>query len=139
MGLSSSGDEFVCRTDLAFQGLTGICKLVDDVLVFAADIATLEARVRSVLERCQEHSITMSERKFSFGTTAKFAGHIVSGDGVFPDPDMVAAIKQFKSPTDTTSLKSFLGLAVQLGHYVPDLAHMTRKMRMLLKKGVAWQ
>lgn len=139
MGLSSSGDEFVCRTDLAFQGLTGICKLVDDVLVFAADIATLEARVRSVLERCQEHSITMSERKFSFGTTAKFAGHIVSGDGVFPDPDTVAAIKKFKSPTDTTSLKSFLGLAVQLGHYVPDLAHMTRKMRMLLKKGVAWQ
>ena len=44
----------------------------------------------------------------------------------------------FPSPTDVTSLKSFLGLANQLGPFLPDLAHASSRLYKLLGKGVAF-
>ena len=41
-------------------------------------------------------------------------------------------------PQSVTELKGFLGLVNQLGHFLPDLAHMTAILRTLLKKNVAF-
>jgi hypothetical protein len=46
------------------------------------------------------------------------------------------AIAKFPVPTDLTSLIGFLGLVNQLGHFLPDLAHLTVDLRQLLKKNV---
>ena len=59
-------------------------------------------------------------------------------DGVEPDPDRLAAIRNFPSPTNLTTLRSFLGLANQLALFVPDAAHCTVKMRQLMKKTSAF-
>jgi hypothetical protein len=59
------------------------------------------------------------------GSEVRFAGHVISPEGVKPEPEKVAALKNFPAPTDATGLRSFLGLAVQLGGFVPDLAHLT--------------
>jgi transposase InsO family protein len=138
MGLSASGDEWCQRSDLALQGLEGCKKLVDDILVQAPTEEILHSRLRAVLDRCRQHGISISNRKLQIGQEVKFAGYIVSADGVYPDPEKLEAIRSFKVPNDLTSLRSFLGLANQLGHFLPDLAHATRKMRTLLKKGIAY-
>ena len=44
----------------------------------------------------------------------------------------------FPRSTNTSDLRSFLGLAQQLGAFIPDLSHMLSRMRLLLKKGTAW-
>ncbi len=44
----------------------------------------------------------------------------------------------FPRPEDTTALRGFLGLAQQLGTFVPDLSYMTEPLRLLLKKEAAW-
>jgi hypothetical protein len=46
------------------------------------------------------------------------------------------AIAKFPVPTYLTSLGVFLGLVNQLGHLLPDLAHLTVDLRQLLKKDV---
>lgn len=68
----------------------------------------------------------------------KFAGFIVSSDGIKPDPAKMMAIQKFPSPKSLTDLRSFVGLANQLGAFVPDLHHSTVKMHELLKKTAAW-
>jgi len=68
----------------------------------------------------------------------KFAGHIISNLGVKPDPDKVNAISEFPRPTDLTSLRSFLGMANQLGNFIPTLAHVTQPLRSLLMKDVSY-
>ena len=62
----------------------------------------------------------------------------MSGDGVRPDPEKVTSLRDFPTPHDLTSLRSFLGLANQLGHFIPDLSHLTIRLRALLKSNVAW-
>ena len=51
-----------------------------------------------------------------------------------PSEKRVDSLKNFPQPTDISSLRGFLGLANQLGHFVPDLAQMTFHLRGLLCK-----
>ena len=138
MGLNASGDEFCRRSDEALQGIPGTHKLVDDILIEAPDYATLFERFRAVLSGCKEHGITLSKKKVQIGSQVKFAGHIVSANGTEPDPEKIQALQDFPAPADLTGLRSFLGLANQLGAFLPDLAHSSNKMRQLLKKDTAF-
>ena len=64
MGLTSSGDEFCARTDKALSGITGVHKLVDDVISYGKDAEELMDRVKQVFKRCEEWGITLSKEKY---------------------------------------------------------------------------
>lgn len=95
-------------------------------------------RLAIVIEKCREHGIKLSINKFEIGQSVKFAGFIVSSTGMKPDPTKLSAIRDFPTPKSLTELRSFLGLANQLGAFIPDLQHSTVKMRELLKKTSTW-
>jgi len=136
MGLSASSDELCARIDLVLQGLTGVIKIVDDILIQASNPEELQNRLYNVLSRCRKHGITLSAEKAAIGQSMAFAGLIVEPGSVRPHPDRLAAITAFPVPKDVTQLRSFLGLAVQLAHFVPDLAQMSDPLGRLLKKGL---
>jgi len=138
MGLSSTSDCWCSRSDQAICGMPNCRKIVDDILVTAKTIPELFASIRRILENCRNIGMTISKRKFKVHCEVSFAGYLVSSEGVKPDPAKVGAIRDFPAPKDLTSLRSFLGLANQLGHFIPDLAMATAKMRELLKKGVIY-
>ncbi len=101
-------------------------------------IRELLEMVRQVLERCWQHQITLSNENVCMGNTIRFAEYILSDQGVCIDPDKLKAIRDFLEPMNITKLQSFLGLANQLGHFLPDLAHVSTPLWMLLKQDVAW-
>ena len=68
-------------------------------------------------------------------TSLKFAGCVVSASGVTPDPDRISALANFPTPSDQTSVRSFLGLCNQLAFFVPDYQHHTVSLRQLTGKG----
>ena len=59
--------------------------------------------------------------------------YIVSENGVKPDPIKVASIENYPVPQDQSKLQSFLGLAQQLGRFIPDLSQSTVPLRSRLK------
>lgn len=139
MGLCSSSDEWCRRSDEALHGLAGTQKLVDDILIEGKDLTQLQERIIAVLEHCRKYGLRISKKKFQIGETVKFAGFQISGHSVKPDPDKLKALSDFPTPKNITELRSFLGLANQLAHFVPDLAHMSEPLRQLLRKHVAYQ
>ena len=92
MGLSCSSDEFCRRSDKIIEGLQGVRKLVDDILVQAPDIQTLQARINELLKRCKSNNFTLSRRKLEIGETVEFAGQIVSKHGVQPNTTYLQGI-----------------------------------------------
>lgn len=134
MGLNASGDEFCRRSDDALIGLQGIVKLIDDVLVFAETEDQLYERLEAVIQRCQDTGITLSMNKIDIGRQMNFAGFHISEEGRRPTEERMAAIKNFPTPTDRTSAKSFAGLANQVGEFHPDVAHATAAITELTKK-----
>ena len=141
MGMSASSDGFCYASDAMLEGLQFAVKIVDDILIWADNYEQLRKRVEEVLRRCQKYHVTVSERKMEIGEEISFAGYIVSSKGFKPDPRQVDGIRKLPSPTNLTELRSLLGLANQLGWFIPDLVHATSKMRELLKKDTVfmWQ
>lgn len=138
LGLSPSGDEFCERTDEAIHGLEGTQKIVDDVLIGAATPKILLDRFEQLLRRCREHQITLSIKKLKVGKAVKFAGFMVTENGISPSPDRIEALKKFPEPKDVSAVRSFLGLSQQMASFVPDLAQVTAPLRGLLKKDTAF-
>ena len=81
-----------------------------------------------------------SKEKMQFGKRVSFAGMIISSEGISPDPGKVDALTKFGVPKNITDLRSFIGLANQLGMFVPDLAHVLEPLRELTspKKAFVW-
>ena len=138
MGLSSSSDEYCSRTDHALMGIPDCNKIVDDILTWAPLLPRLFSNMRLILSRCRANNITISISKLTIGTKITFAGYVVSGDGISPDPRQVEAIQKFPVPQCIKDLRAFLGLVNQLAGFVPDILQMSVDMRELLKKNRAW-
>ena len=138
MGLASTNDCWCARSDIIIVSLENVSKIVDDILVTAKTMEELFSTIAEVLTRCRKQGLTISSKKLQVGSTLPFAGYSLSPTGVSPDSERVHSIRNFPSPTDVTTVRSFLGLANQLGHFLPDLATSTTRIRGLLKKGTAF-
>ena len=138
MGLSCSSDEFCRRSDKIIEGLPGVRKLVDDILVQAPDIKTLQSRIDQLIRRCRSHNFTLSRKKLEIGESVEFAGQVVSNNGVQPNPAYLQGIKDFPAPTSVSELRSFLGMVNQLAAYHPGIAKHTGVLQPLLKKNTAY-
>ena len=138
MGLSCSSDEFCRRSDKVIEGLPGIRKLVDDILVQAPDMDTLRNRIDQLLARCRSHNFTLSRKKLEIGESVEFAGQIVSQIGVQPNPEYLQGIRDFPAPKTVSELRSFLGMVNQLSTYHPGLAKHTGILQSLLRKDTAY-
>ncbi|CAF4491717.1 unnamed protein product, partial [Rotaria magnacalcarata] len=40
----------------------------------------------------------------------KFLGHLITPDGIKPDPDLIATVQRFPVPCNVRSVQAFLGL-----------------------------
>ena len=80
-------------------------KLVDAILVQGRTKKEVIERVKAVFHRCLENQITLSNSKHHVGQNFKFAGHVITDQGTKPDPDTVAAIKDYPEPDNFTDLQ----------------------------------
>ena len=138
MGLSSANDVFLARSTAAFEGIDGLHQLVDDILLEAPDEQSLLEKMDLVLQRCQQHGMTLKRSKLAMSSSVRFGGYIISKEGCKPDGKKLEAISKIEPPSDLTGLRSFLGAIQQLAFFVPDMSQITEPLRQLTKKGVAW-
>ena len=138
MGFVASGDWFNQLTDRVLKGIPGTQKEVDDILGQAVDNKSLAAQLREVLQRCHENNITLSKKKMEVGDDVHFAGFRVGVKGCRPDPSKIVALKNFKTPTTPTEVRSFMGAVNQMSCWWPDLSQHCTNLRKLTETRVAW-
>lgn len=78
-----------------------------------------------VLTRLDNFNFKVKLEKCQFACeTVKFLGHVISRDGIHPDPDKIAKIKDTPAPKNVTSLQRFLGLCNYYRKFVKDFAEI---------------
>lgn len=112
---------------------------MDDIICFADSLEQLKGIITSLLSRCREHGITLSESKFTIGHEVKYAGYIIGESGVRADPRKLEAIANFPLPTNRSELRSFFGLLNQLSSFAPGMKMIFGPLRGLLSEKNAWQ
>lgn len=94
-----------------------------------------DTRVHAVLERAEKAGVRLNIAKCEFGRQeVKFLGHIISAEGVKPDPDKTKAIQDMREPSNISGLRSFLGMVNQLREFIPNLSEKDKPLRALLSK-----
>ena len=138
-GFIAAGDEFNHRTDAAFAGIAHVAKVVDDGLIYDMDYQQHISRVRAVLQKAREHSITLSPKKFIFAQPqVEFCGYQVGRDGWSMPESKLSALAKFPEPTNKTELRSFMGLVNQFGEFSSSIAECANPLRGLLKARVEY-
>ena len=115
----------LCNAPATFQRLMQNCLgelnlmytiiYLDDIVVFSKTEEEHLIRLRKVLEKISAEGLKLKPSKCDlFRTSTVYLGHLVSEEGIMPDPKNVEAIVDFPCPGTYTELRRFLGLA---GHY----------------------
>ena len=120
-GCALSGDHFNRVTESLIENIRGCIKLIDDILIFGQNIDDVFHSFEQLLKRCKQKEFTLHPKKVQIGNKVKFAGFIITPQGISIDERKVIAIREFRRPLSVTDMKSFVGLAVQFKESCPNL------------------
>ena len=119
--------------DRVLQGLEFCEAYIDDLLIASPDEETHIQHVRLVLERLQQHGLTINPSKCAFGQQSlSFLGHHVSADGLTPLPTKVEAIQKFPVPTTRRQVRGFVGLVNFYRRFIRNCSSLLQPLTDLL-------
>ena len=114
-------------------------RYVDDIIIASRTWQEHVDKLRQVLQRCREHGVKLKPSKCHIGMKeVQVLGHIVSSEGVRPDPMKTRAMAEMAPPTNVKELRTFLGMSSFYRKFCYNFSAKTDKMRKLLKKASAW-
>lgn len=141
-GLKSAPATFQRLMNTILSELVGPRCLVylDDVVIFGETLQEHNERLRQVFQRLREHDIQLEPDKCEFlKTELQYLGHIVTLNGVTPDPMKIKAIEEFPKPKTQKDIKSFLGLIGYYRRFLPKFSQLSKPLNDLLKKDRRWK
>ena len=138
-GLKNAPATFQRLMNTALSGLQGIhCYVyLDDIVIYSADLNTHVQKLNQVFQRLREFNLKLQPDKCEFlRKEVAYLGHIISDQGVKPNPDKIKAVQEFPVPRNAKDIKSFLGLASYYRRFIPDFSKHAKPLTNLLKKDV---
>jgi transposase InsO family protein len=114
---------------------------LDDILVYTSGSRRDHmARVQMVLDRLWKAGLHIDLKKCAFATKeVKYLGYIVTaGEQVRPDPEKLAAIRNWVAPTKVKGVRSFLGFANFYRDFIPKFSQLTLPLTRLTKKSTTF-
>ena len=115
--------------------MPGVVAIVDDILVYGNTPQEHNENLIRVLDRCRSAGIKLNKDKMQVWVQeVEYFGHILSADGLKPDPAKVAAIKEMEPPSNKSELQTIMGMITYLSKFTPNLANITSPLRQLLLK-----
>jgi hypothetical protein len=112
----------MCNAPATFQPLMGTVltnllwkecfAYLDDVLVSSPNFDDHLKSLQKVFDHIWEAGLHLKAQKCHFlRTSVKYLGHVITLEGIHPDPAKREKIANFPQPTNIHEVRSFLGLA----------------------------
>ena len=138
-GIKSAPEVFQKKMSQVLEDIDGAEAIVDDILVWGRDIQEHDARLKKVLDRVKEVSLKLNPNKCQIRKEEiPHVGHLLTKDGLKPDPEKIRAMQEMTQPSNTKELKTFLGFIQYLAKFLPNMAEVSAPLRKLLEKNTAW-
>jgi hypothetical protein len=108
--------------------------IIDDALIYGLTQQEHDDRLRAVMDRLRRHNVTLNDKCVFSVPGIKWAGYVISGSGVQPDPDGVRVVVSMPPPNNVTEVRCFLGMVSQMAKFANNLAQQSAPIRDLLRK-----
>lgn len=122
------------------EGLEGVECLCDDILIYGCGNTEEEAirghdiKLRNLMQRLREKNLKLNRDKVKLcKKEVRFFGHVLTSEGVKPDPEKISAITKMSKPTNVKETQTFLGMITYLAKYLPHLSSVATPLRDICK------
>jgi hypothetical protein len=106
---------------------------LDDLIIFSKTYEDHLDRIKRVLQRLRESGLKLSPKKcMFFQEKVKYIGHIVSKDGIEPDPTKIEKVTNWPHPSTPEEVRQFLGFIGYYRKFVKDFSKITRPLTDLM-------
>jgi len=142
MGLKISPSVFSRAMTIAMSGLNyeSCFVYLDDLIVFGKNLKNHNKNLVDVLERIRKVNLKLNPTKCEFlKKEILYLGHVISAEGVAPDPEKIKAIKNYPQPTDANATKRFVAFANYYRSFIPNFAHIAAPLNQLSRKNVPFK
>ena len=136
-GMHNATATFQRMIELAAAGLQWqICLIyLDDILVFSQNFDEHLDRLGQVFDRLRKANLKLKPAKCHFlQEEIHFLGHVISKDGVSPNPENIEKVLKWPRPRNVKEVQSFLGLANYYRRFVAHYSYHVRPLVELTKK-----
>ena len=106
---------------------------MDDIIVFSDNPADHLQRLQGVFAKLDKAGLKLKPSKCEFfKTKITYLGHVVSSQGIEPDPKKVEAVKNWTVPKTVTDVRSFLGFTNHYRRFIKGYANVARPLNILV-------
>ena len=106
---------------------------LDDICVFAETADQMLDRIQLVFNRLKEFSLKIKPRKSHFfQAEVDFLGHILSKNGVSPNPEKINKVRDWPTPMSSKEIHSFIGLASYYRRFIPNFTKWAGPLHALI-------
>ena len=137
-GLRNSSSTFQRFMDSIFMDVGCVFVYIDDILVFSESEEQHHSDLEKVLSLLEENNLKISIDKCQFyKSNIEFLGYNASAEGLKPTAQKVKDIKNFPEPTDSKSLRRFLGMINFYRKLIPQAADVLLPLTEAIKHNPA--
>ena len=142
-GISPAPEYFQRKLDQNLEGLNGVYKIADDILItdrgstMKEAVKDHDATLLKLLDRCRERNLKLNREKLQLKCSeTSLIGQVLTPEGVKPDPSKVEAIQKMERPKDVAAVRRLVGLVNYLSKFLRKLSKLCEPLRRLNRKDV---
>lgn len=137
MGLKVSPSAFSRVMSVAMSGLNfEKCFIyLDDLIVFGRNLQTHNKNLVDVFERLRKVNLKLNPTKCEFlKKQLLYLGHVVSAEGVQPDPEKTSVLQNYPIPQNPDDVKRFVAFCNYYRKFIINFAQITLPLNNLCRK-----
>ena len=141
-GLCNAPATFQRLMDSVLAGLQWSACLVyiDDIIIMGKSFDDHMRNLQTVFERLRQAGLKLHPGKCQFlQQKVYFLGHVVSADGLLPDPNKTSKVKDWPTPGTVQEVQQFLGLANYYRRFIHNFAVIAKPLHHLTEKHTKFQ
>ena len=147
-GISTAPEEFQRRQHEVLEGLPGVEVIADDILVYGSGDTKEQAdldhnrNLIGLLERARLCNLKLNKQKLKLRLTdVPYMGHLLTSDGLRPDPQKVQAVIDMPNPDGIKAVQRFLSFVNYLSKFLPHISGVSEPLCRLTDKDsvLCWQ
>ena len=113
---------------------------IDDNIIVGKTFDEHLNNLRQVFEQLSQAGLKLHPHKYQLlQSTVQFLGHVVSTEGLLPDPSKTAKVEQWPVPTSVKETQQFLGLASYYQRFIKNFAMVAGPLHKLTEKKTPFQ
>ena len=137
-GLCNAPATFQRLMQRVLAGLESFCSVyIDDIIVFLETVEEHGDHLYQIFQRLRRLRLKLHPEKCKFAwPSVGYLGHVISGEGIAPNPEKIRAVQNFPVPTLVKAVRQFLGMASYYRRFMPGFAKIAAPLHALTREGV---